>query len=257
MDSCLPEPSYFMSYYQIINGVKYDRQLLEVAQEFVTGEGDGRISEREMKLIVKLAQDGQGVTTIERDTLFYIREHFNLTDAAAQWFDAQFLPTAPTDLQTLIHQIATDFQVLGLTFEIDGTEVRQQSQLAENQVPFTHALRATLQSFLTQGDQIESPRNLVMEVHQIFRENFESDAAWNEALTERVRAYMNEAGFLRLLPLEIPENKDDIDFNPPEDGESTRDNWIFQLALRTLSDHVFWAVTDRTGAKPTYNYGFN
>ena len=31
----------------------------------------------------------------------------------------------------------------------------------------------------------------------------------------------------------------------------------FSESLESLSDHGHWAVVDRTGQKPTYNYGFN
>ena len=33
-----------MSYYKTIRGVKYDRELIETADELITGVGDGRIS---------------------------------------------------------------------------------------------------------------------------------------------------------------------------------------------------------------------
>ena len=32
------------SYYQVINGVRYDRELLESSDRLTTGAGDGRIS---------------------------------------------------------------------------------------------------------------------------------------------------------------------------------------------------------------------
>jgi hypothetical protein len=44
---------------------------------------------------------------------------------------------------------------------------------------------------------------------------------------------------------------------PPEQGESTRDNWIFVLHVPTLSDHLYWVIVDRHGQKAPYLYGFN
>ncbi len=246
-----------MSYYKIIDGVKYDKQLLDVAEELTSGKGDGRISEREIQLIVKLAKDGRGITPTEQATLYYIRASFKLTSAAANWFDQQFPAQTSSTLALQIQKQTEAFQLPGLVIEIDEAEVNNQSQLSHNVISFEQALSATLSSFLKDGNRMESPRDVVLNVHEIFREQFESEAAWEEALTNRLRAYMNEGGFLRLLPLHMPTNEEDINFNLPEDGESTKDNWIFQLSLRTLSDHVFWAVTDRTGARPTYNYGFN
>ena len=44
---------------------------------------------------------------------------------------------------------------------------------------------------------------------------------------------------------------------PPEQGESTQDNWIFVLRVPTLSDHLYWVIVDRSGSKAPYLYGFN
>lgn len=43
----------------------------------------------------------------------------------------------------------------------------------------------------------------------------------------------------------------------PEGGESVVDNWVFRLYIPNLSDHIYWAVVDQTGARAAYNYGFN
>jgi hypothetical protein len=42
-----------------------------------------------------------------------------------------------------------------------------------------------------------------------------------------------------------------------EHGEISGPNWIFRMTAKGLSDHVFWAVVDRTGHIHVYNYGFN
>lgn len=44
---------------------------------------------------------------------------------------------------------------------------------------------------------------------------------------------------------------------PPEQGESTQDNWIFVLHIPTLSDHLYWVIVDRRGSQAPYLYGFN
>jgi hypothetical protein len=44
---------------------------------------------------------------------------------------------------------------------------------------------------------------------------------------------------------------------PPEQGESTEDNWIFVLHIPTLSDHLYWVIVDRRGSQAPYLYGFN
>jgi len=82
MKSCLgggdgEEPK---SYYKQIDGVKYDRELLEMAEEFAK---DGQISYPEAKELWEDAQDGKGVTDTEKETLLYTLKTFKFTDKAA------------------------------------------------------------------------------------------------------------------------------------------------------------------------------
>ncbi|HMO40797.1 MAG TPA: hypothetical protein PKC76_05825 [Saprospiraceae bacterium] len=249
-----PEPT---SFYQVIDGVRYDRQLLQDALGFKSGTGDGRISEADMRAIVKLAEDGWGITPTEVATLHYIRQNYNLTKAAKRWFDEQFPSDESFDLKLMVEMVEGEFLLPGLAVDIDEDEARIQGALEGATVSLEQALQATLRSFLYEDMDGENPRELIVNVHDIRRENFDSEAAWNEALLDKLHHYLNNGGKLRLLPLEIPTNEDELDFSPPHDGESTRENWIFQLQLPKLSDHVFWAVTDRSGAKATYHYGFN
>ena len=69
-------------YYEIINDVKYDKELLDKARELITGRGDGRISEEDAKVLVEESKDGNKVTEIEKQTLQYIVENFNCTEPA-------------------------------------------------------------------------------------------------------------------------------------------------------------------------------
>lgn len=70
------------SYYQQINGFKYDRSLLLLAENLVKGQGDGRISEEDMKKIINSALDNQLITSCEKSTLIYIVDNFNVTEKA-------------------------------------------------------------------------------------------------------------------------------------------------------------------------------
>jgi hypothetical protein len=246
-----------MSYYKIIKGVKYDKQLWELATEFTTGEGDGRISEREMQLIAKLAEDGRGITAIEKATLHYIRRHFNLTEKAARWFDATFPPEPTADLHNLIRTILTEeFHLPALQLTVTERDIVLQNSHSNTQVQFESVLRASLTSFLKDGTDLESPRSLVEHIHELYRNRFASEQEWDAALTAKVQEYLKNNATLELYPYALYDT-DAPTFLTAEHGESTKDNWIFQLALRDLSDHLFWAITDRTGEKPTYNYGFN
>ncbi len=76
--------------YQTIDGVKYEKELLDLATAHTTGQGEGKLSKDEVADLFKSANDGQGVTDTEKGTLEYIRNNFEFTDAAAKDFDAAF-----------------------------------------------------------------------------------------------------------------------------------------------------------------------
>ena len=79
------------SYYEIINGVKYDRSLLLKADNLVKGQGDGRISEEDMKNLLAEAADNNKITDIEKQTLFYISEQYNATMKAKDYLHIYFV----------------------------------------------------------------------------------------------------------------------------------------------------------------------
>ena len=76
--------------YQTIDGVKYEKELLDLAKHHTTGRGEGNLSKDEVADLFASAQDGQGITETEKRTLAYIRDNFPFTDAAARDFDAAF-----------------------------------------------------------------------------------------------------------------------------------------------------------------------
>ena len=74
------------SYHKTIHGVRYDRALLEAAEERILGQKDFRISEKDMYEIFELSKDGGGITETELRTLKYIRQNYHFTPNAAAWF---------------------------------------------------------------------------------------------------------------------------------------------------------------------------
>ena len=76
--------------YQSIDGVQYEKELLDLAKEHTSGRGEGKLSKDEVVDLFKSANDGQGVTETEKRTLQYIRNNFEFTDAAAKDFDEAF-----------------------------------------------------------------------------------------------------------------------------------------------------------------------
>tara|TARA_Y100001958_G_C21205457_1_gene531610 strand:+ start:1282 stop:1725 length:444 start_codon:yes stop_codon:yes gene_type:complete len=78
------------SYYQIIEGEHYDRSLLLLADNLVKGQGDGRISEADMKKLVESALDGNRITDCEKKTLKFISKQYNTTDNGKEYLQKYF-----------------------------------------------------------------------------------------------------------------------------------------------------------------------
>lgn len=73
-----------MSYYKIIDGVKYDKAILDIADNEI--KTDNKISENGMKLILKAALDGKKITKIEYLSIFYIIKNYSITPIALDTF---------------------------------------------------------------------------------------------------------------------------------------------------------------------------
>jgi hypothetical protein len=85
-----------MTYYKTIDGVKYDKELLELADKLIAGAGDGRLSQDDAKKLLKGVKDGNVYTDVEKDTLAYLRDNYNWTDAADEWFRTEIRKWAAT-----------------------------------------------------------------------------------------------------------------------------------------------------------------
>lgn len=75
------------SYYKVIEGERYDRSLLLLADNLVKGQGDGRISEVDMKKLVVSALDGNRITDCEKKTLKFISKQYNTTDNGKSYLE--------------------------------------------------------------------------------------------------------------------------------------------------------------------------
>lgn len=78
--------SHNISYYKQIDGKRYKAATLAEANESVDGKGDGRISKADAEKIFATISDGHVYTQVEKDTMHYIREHFNWTPEADELF---------------------------------------------------------------------------------------------------------------------------------------------------------------------------
>lgn len=73
--------------YVSIDGVQYEKELIELAKTLITGRGEYQISKEEVLTLFESTSDGKGTTETERRTLMYIRNGFSFTEAASQLFD--------------------------------------------------------------------------------------------------------------------------------------------------------------------------
>ena len=73
--------------YQSIDGVQYEKELLDIAIDSTSGKGEGKISKEEVDHLFESASDGKGVTDTEKRTLEYIRKTYPFTSAAGEHFD--------------------------------------------------------------------------------------------------------------------------------------------------------------------------
>ncbi|MCB9664560.1 MAG: trigger factor [Alphaproteobacteria bacterium] len=70
--------------YKTIAGVRYAKDLLDRAEE-----AGGPLALGVVQELVAAAQDGKGITDVEKRTLAYVRETHGVTDEAGAWLDAQ------------------------------------------------------------------------------------------------------------------------------------------------------------------------
>ena len=145
--------------------------------------------------------------------------------------------------------------VPNLLVQIKEAEVAAQQALYEGSVSIEQAVDQALTSFLHDGDRSDSPLMMATEI-------IAGDGSLNGFTNpeEAVKDLLNRsASLLQLVGrqdmIREPSERPDRVF-PPEDGEPLDANWLFALHL-DFSDVLHWAIVDRNGLRPTYNYGFN
>ncbi len=74
------------TYYKKIKGKNYDRNLIDMADASVQGRGDGRISLNDARKILRTVKDAGDYSDIEKNTMKYIRDHYDFTPEADKWF---------------------------------------------------------------------------------------------------------------------------------------------------------------------------
>ena len=223
-----------MTYYKTINGVRYDRALLEAAKALTEGRGESRISLAEMQELVNLAKDGLRITDTERRTLFYITETFVLTDKARDWFQENFQEQEEVSgLEKTIKRVIQEYGLKNLKWEIDAAEVKRQEDMGRDRL-FESALRGALNAFLYEN------RGQLSFTAFVSRR----DLGFNNSSTPEqiLKKYLNQ-GTLYLVPAS-EEQPDIFDHDLPEDIDFDR-HWIFLLEVPAFTPALFTAYVQR------------
>lgn len=151
----------------------------------------------------------------------------------------------PNDGQANPAAILREFGVTGVNLDMPAAEIARQQKYGG--LAFEKAFRSALKSFTEDASSGESPLCVVLS-----NMNASCDTPSKGELAaakKKLLSLMNlRASTLRLVR-EGGEQQ-------PEQGESIRGNWVFNMYL-DYSDHGYWAIVDRSGKKPAYNYGFN
>ena len=205
------------SYYKIIDGLRYDRKILETADEQTKGSGDGRISKEDAATLWPLFSDFGNISIIEERTLQYLLENYKWTPAAENWFldRAKWISRDSNVGPALRSIMQNEFGFKRLGFSYSRNEALQQMFDFENRVPLHIALRSAVHNLLNNKDPKSFGAHLP---------NYTSQSA-KEFL---------EGGRLVLLPGTIASEPSLNSFPSPARGESLSEYWIFGLELFDL-----------------------
>lgn len=210
---------------------------------------DNKVSVAEARKIVQAAQDGK-VTASECKVIADLFEGANkpaMTTAAKKLLD-QFLVDnngGGKPAEQIVKKVLGEFGLKQTAVYFPQAEVDRQIKLG-GKVGFEAAVRASIKSFLEQGDEPGSPLNIIQEI---------GEAPDPKAA---VRDYLNRSSTtLALVPAKPTDADKAMGLFPPENGETVAANWVISVRIPDLSESLHWAITDRSGKKPTYNYGFD
>lgn len=167
--------------YKTINGIKYEKELLDLATKYTTGKGEGKLSKDEVAEIFKSANDGKGITDTERKTLEYIRNNYEFTDASAKDFDEAFAQTAPFEVAEK-KSTAKESTV--------KTTTNSMLDISETQLDAT--AEQVIKALTTLNEQIDSAREIGSDKAKDIVKGFGGETKVAE-LIEKLAGYMGEA----------------------------------------------------------------
>lgn len=221
---------FMASYYRIIGGQRYDRGLLDRAETLIKGQGDGRISVKDIQDLYNNVLDAGKITPIESKTLFFIAEKYPISEAAIKWLKEQKLPA--TDLSEAVERIVRkQFGLTQVNIDIPVEVVDQQSKYPGN-IEFTEALVAALES-------LDDPRqwNGFLLLNTLWpNDDAIPDQTYLLDLMDEWRSKSIDQGTVFLY------SGDKV---PPRDNRKLEDYWIFGFYSENFSEYYLFAFIHR------------
>lgn len=249
-----------MQYYKFIQGLRYDRKLLEAAHAARDVRPDGKLTLEDVRQLWTFVSDGRGMTKIEYRTLQYLLDEMAWTEEARQWMEQQISGGA-LHWEAQLHQVMEHMDLKVAHLDFPEAEALNQARLFPGPVSPLEAFRLSLSTFLEEVEAPQAPLQNIMYIFELFPDNFATEAEWKAALQQELRDYLAFDGMMGWVP-HVPNADEDLDewpsdFYPPTDGERLDNHWLVGLLIPSLSDHGYWAVIDRQGVKAPYCYGYN
>ena len=223
-----------MSGYRVIDGLRYDADLLAAAESFTRGRGESAISLPEMQQLHRRALDGRGITEVERRTLRRITEQHRLTAPARQWYQSQLPGGDSGTVSRILERVAREYRVPRLVFEVDAAEVGRQEALPGGTRLLEAAVRAALDALLRIGQGVLSLQGVVSRYDLTYNGNPRPE--------DVVRRYLDGATLV-LLPA-APDAPAAREFEVPA-GVEAANFWCFGLRAPTFHELRFVAAVHR------------
>jgi len=174
-------------------------------------------------------------------------EKFGAVEAPAPGTPVRATPRDGVNYSAAEEMLIKEFGVIGINLDITETEVTVQMHNPSNQVCFERALRQAVNSFFEDYKDPQSPLSVILRNMGVPTDN--SSGSDVKQAKRKLLQLMNMPGSLLLLVREDGPNQ-------ANHGERVKDNWVFYLRLN-YSNQAYWAVVDRSGKNPVYNYGAN
>lgn len=237
-----------MQQYRTIDGVLYERKLLDAADKMMSVDQKNGISLRETKWLYVIALDHGFVTEIERRTLEHILTNYKIHPDAETWLSDRIEQETPMQrgIKRTIREAA---EFPNLSWEIADSEVDAQQAINGN-VPLLNALFEVLHSFLHQMESSYSPRDILSEEMGLDLED-------RDLITDYLREKI-DSGTIYLFPRDykLAISKEEFPFQLQDFTNEFKAYWMFGLKMPDLPNYEFTGYVSRDDLHDTYNEGW-